>query len=147
LEGIRNNITSFVDEYNFNPDIYIDEMKMLEVQRLAKNIISKPYKDWMYKEKTKIRYYIAEDAKRTWNRIKQPAGHATKIPPDVFADHYSQNWEIQPAKIRIDECSDFIMQRKLVLSESDMMKELLNKNKMRDAITKKRICQLQALIN
>jgi hypothetical protein len=45
--------------------------------------------------------------------------------------------EVEPAKIRIDECSDFIMQRKLVLSESEMMKELLNKNKMRDAITKK----------
>jgi hypothetical protein len=54
-------------------------------------IIEKPYKDWMAKDKTKIRYNFAEDIKRTWNRIKQPAGQSTKIPSDIFADYYAQN--------------------------------------------------------
>jgi hypothetical protein len=79
LEGIRNNVTSFVDNFNFNVDKCIDDLMMLEVQRLAENIISKPYQNWMYKEKTRIRHNFAEDAKRTWNRVTQPAGQATKI--------------------------------------------------------------------
>jgi hypothetical protein len=70
----------------------------------------------MYIEKTKIRCNFHEDAKRIWNRVKQSAGQATKITPNVFADHYSQNWEVEPVQIRIDEFSDFIMKRKLVLS-------------------------------
>jgi hypothetical protein len=78
-----------------------------------------------------------EDAKRICNRIKQPAGQVTKIEPEIFADHYSQNWEVAPANIIIDENSDFIMQRRLVLTENDMLKELLNKNKMKEAIIKK----------
>jgi hypothetical protein len=47
---------------------------------------------------------LAEDTKRMWNQIKQPAGQATKTKPDIFADHYSQNWEVEPANIKIDEC-------------------------------------------
>jgi hypothetical protein len=41
----------------------------------------------MANEKTKICYNFTEDAKRTWNRIKQPAGQATKIKSDNFANH------------------------------------------------------------
>jgi hypothetical protein len=63
-------------------------------------------------EKTKIRYNFAEDAKRTWNRIKQPAGQATKIKTEAFANHYSENWETEPRELLIDEHFDFIMQRK-----------------------------------
>jgi hypothetical protein len=88
-------------------------------------------------QKTKIRYNFAENAKRTWNRIKQPAGQATKIEPEVFADHYAQNWEIQPIDILIDEHADFIMQRRIIFKENEMINGLLNKDKMKDAITKK----------
>jgi hypothetical protein len=56
FEGIRENISGYVDNYNFNVDVKIDDLTMLEVQRLAENIISKPYQDWIYKEKTKIRH-------------------------------------------------------------------------------------------
>jgi hypothetical protein len=57
----------------------------------------------MLREKTKIRYNFAEDTKRTWNRIKQPVGQEKKTAPDIFADHYSQNWEVQPVELTIDK--------------------------------------------
>jgi hypothetical protein len=66
------------------------------------------------KEKTKIRYNYAEDAKRTWNRIKQTCGQATKIKPEVFKEHYEKNWANAPQEINIEEDSKFIIQRKLV---------------------------------
>jgi hypothetical protein len=109
LEAIRMNINDFEDRLTFDPSIVVDKLKMLEIQSFAENIISEPYRDWMYKEKTKIRCNFAEDAKRTWNRIKQPVGHQTNISPEIFADHYSQNWEVEPARININECSAFIM--------------------------------------
>jgi hypothetical protein len=109
IDEIRSNVTNFVDSLYFDESIKIDDMTMLEVQSLAENIIGKTYQDWMYKEKTKIRYNFAEDAKRTWNRIKQPAGQATKIEPGVFVEHYSQNWDVRPVDIIIDDNSDFIM--------------------------------------
>jgi hypothetical protein len=59
------------------------------------------------------------------NRIKQPADQATKIAPEIFAEHYSQNWEVAPARIEIDDNSDFVMQRKLVLTQNEMLKDLL----------------------
>jgi hypothetical protein len=46
---------------------------MEEIQCIAERIIAKPYKEWMAKEKTKIRYNLDEDAKRTWNQIKHTA--------------------------------------------------------------------------
>jgi hypothetical protein len=46
----------------------------------------------MAKEKIKIRYNFAEDAKRTWNKIKQTAGQASKIKPEIFKGHYEKNW-------------------------------------------------------
>jgi hypothetical protein len=137
LDNIRGNVVSYVDIADFDVNIKIDDMMMLEIQSLAENIISKLYQDWMYKEKTKIRQNFGEDAKRTWNHIKQTAGQATKIEPGIFADHYSQNWEIKPTDIVIDDNSDFIMQMKLDLTENEMLMELLDKNKMREAITKK----------
>jgi hypothetical protein len=66
----------------------------------------------MAKEKTKIRYNFAENAKRTWNRIKLTAGQATKIKPKDFAEHYSKNWEQKPKNVEIESYSDFIKQRK-----------------------------------
>jgi hypothetical protein len=87
--------------YLFNANIIINKMKMLEIQSLEENIIIIPYQYWMYKEKTKIRYNFAEDTKRTWNRIKQPAGQARKINLDIFADHYSQNWKDNRLKLRL----------------------------------------------
>jgi hypothetical protein len=60
---------------------YIKELSGEEEQHLeelAERTIEGPYKEWMMKEKTKIRYNFAEDAKRTWNRIKQTCGQATK---------------------------------------------------------------------
>jgi hypothetical protein len=137
LDKIKKNVGEYVDFNSVENVEVISDFDMLEIQRVAENIIRKPYQDWMYKEKTKIRYNFAEDAKRTRNRIKQPAGQAMKISPDIFAEHYSQNWEIEPARIDIDDNSDFIMQRKLVLTENDMLKELLNKKKMIEAISKK----------
>jgi hypothetical protein len=62
-----------------------------EISCLAKGILEKPYRKWLAKEKTKIRYNFAEDAKRTWNRIKQTAGQVTTIEPEIFKDHYAKN--------------------------------------------------------
>jgi hypothetical protein len=52
------------------------------IQLKTEQIIEKSYKIWIAREKTKIRYNFAEDIKRTWNSIKQPAGQATKINPE-----------------------------------------------------------------
>jgi hypothetical protein len=79
--------------------------------------------------------------------IKQLVGQASKIAPDLLADHYSQNWKARPADIIIDDNSDFIIQRKLMLTENDMLKDLLDKNKMKDAINKSVICQHQDWIS
>jgi hypothetical protein len=38
----------------------------------------------MFKEKLKIRYNFTEDAKITWNGIKQPVGQAMKIKKENF---------------------------------------------------------------
>jgi hypothetical protein len=147
LDPIRSNAIHYMDKLSFDADNKINEMRMLEIQSLAENIISKTYQYWMYKEKKKIRYILAEDTKRNWNRIKQPAGQATKIKPDIFADRYSQNWEVEPAKIKIDKCSDFIVQRKLGLTENEMLKDLLNKVMMKDAISKRGIYRHRVLTN
>jgi hypothetical protein len=134
LDKIKSSITNYVDRLDFDADFKIGGMEMIEVQSLAENIVRRPYQDWVYKEKTKIRHNFSDDAIRTWNRIKQSAGQATKIAPEIFEDHYSQNWEVRTAYIKIDENSDFIMQRRLVLTENDMLKELLNKAKMKEEI-------------
>jgi hypothetical protein len=89
------------------------------------------------KEKTKIRYNFSEDAKRTWNGIKQPSGQAIKIVANIFTDHYAENWETEPKDVLIDDHSDLIMQGKLVFKENDMLNEFLNKKKMKRAITMK----------
>jgi hypothetical protein len=73
----------------------------------------------------------------TRNRIKHTASQATTIEPEVFKDHYARNWEDSPEELNIEDYSDFIMQRKLVFVESDMLRELLNKKKMQEAISKK----------
>jgi hypothetical protein len=91
----------------------------------------------MMKEKTKIRYNFAEDAKRTWNRIKQTCGQATKIKPEVFKEHYEKNWSKAPEEIGIDDNSRFIIQRKLVMKDNDMISFLLNKKGMIKTIARK----------
>jgi hypothetical protein len=72
---VNNNINSDVYQYSDwdeapNFDYGVAEE---EISCIAENIIEKLYREWMAKEKTKIRYNFAEDAKRTWNRIKQTA--------------------------------------------------------------------------
>jgi hypothetical protein len=49
--------------------------------------------------------------------MKHPANQATKIRSEDFANHYAENWETQPKELMIDEDSDFIIQRKLVIKE------------------------------
>jgi hypothetical protein len=118
----------------------IKEMKEEDEQHLeelAERTIEGPYKEWMAKEKTKIRYNFPEDAKRTWNRIKQTCGQATKILPEKFKEHYEKNWSNTPEEIGIDEKSRFIIQRKLVLKDGDMQNYLLNKKGMLQAIARK----------
>jgi hypothetical protein len=39
-------------------------MEMEEIQGKAKQIIEKPYKDWMTTEKNRIRYNFSENSKR-----------------------------------------------------------------------------------
>jgi hypothetical protein len=99
--------------------------------------LDKSYREWLAKEKTKIRYSIAEDGKRIWNRIKQTVGQATKIEPEEFRKHYVKNWEESSEEMNIEEYFDFIMQRRLVFIESDMIKKLSDKKKMKDTISKK----------
>jgi hypothetical protein len=65
MNSIKESIYSYVDRIDFSEVVKIDGLIMLEVQRLVENIISKPYQDWMFREKTKIRCNFAEDAKRT----------------------------------------------------------------------------------
>jgi hypothetical protein len=65
LDKIKKNVDVFVDFLNIEEKEKLDELDLLEIQRVAENTIKKPYQDWMYKEKTKIRYNFAEDAKRT----------------------------------------------------------------------------------
>jgi hypothetical protein len=118
---------------------YIKELSGEEEQHLeelAERTIEGPYKEWMMKEKTKIHYNFAEDAKRTWNRIKQICGQATKILPQKFKEHYEKNWSNAPEEIGIDDNSRFIIQRKLVLKDGDMQKYLLNKKMMVQAIAR-----------
>jgi hypothetical protein len=43
----------------------IPEVDMSDAQFITEEIIEKPYRDWMAKRKTKIRYNFAEDTKRT----------------------------------------------------------------------------------
>jgi hypothetical protein len=51
IENIKENIRSLVDIMYFNQEIKIDDKMMLEVQRVAKNFIQKPYQDWRYRKK------------------------------------------------------------------------------------------------
>jgi hypothetical protein len=48
FDSIRSNVTIYVDKLYFDESIMIDDMKILEVQSLAENIIIKPYQDWIY---------------------------------------------------------------------------------------------------
>jgi hypothetical protein len=91
----------------------------------------------MMKEKTKNRYNFAEDAKRTWNRIKQTYGQATKIKSEIFKEHYEKNWSNAPKEINIEENSRFTMQRKLVMKEDEMIRFLLNRESMIKTIARK----------
>jgi hypothetical protein len=125
---------------------YIDNNSILEkmsekaeeeLNELAVKTLEIPYREWMMKEKTKIRYNYAEDAKRTWNRIKQASGQATKIKPEIFKDHYEKNWANAPQEVNIEENSKFIIQRKLVFKEDEMVKSLLDKEKRMKAIATK----------
>jgi bisphosphoglycerate-dependent phosphoglycerate mutase len=99
--------------------------------------LERNYKELIAKEKTKIRYNFSENAKRTWKRLKQTTGQATKIEPEEFRSHYSKNWEEASEDINVEDCSNFLMQSKLVFVESEMIKELINKDKMKRAITMK----------
>jgi hypothetical protein len=123
-------------EMNTPPDV-ITEKEEEELIELAERTIEVPYKEWMQKEKTKIRYNFAGDAKRTWNRIKQTCGQATKIKPEVFKEHYEKNWPNAPKEINVEENSRFVLQRKLVMKESEMVSFLQNKNGMMKAIARK----------
>jgi hypothetical protein len=147
IENIKENIRSFVDNTYFNQEIKIDDKMMLEVQRVAEKLSINRIRIGCTRKTSKIRSNFEEDTKRIWICIKRSAGQATKIDLEIFADHYSQNWEIQPVEITIEENSDFIMQRRLVLTGIRMMKELIDKKKIKDAITKKETYQLQDWTN
>jgi hypothetical protein len=67
--------------------VVLTEKEEEELAELAVNVIEAPYKEWMMKGKTKIRYNYSEDAKRTWNRVKQTCGKAIKIKPEIFKEH------------------------------------------------------------
>jgi hypothetical protein len=95
--NVINRIIEVINEYPDSlimTEYSINENELEEIQEMAEQIIKRTYRDWMVKEKTKIRCNFANDAKRTWNRIKQPIGQATKITPDDFANHYAENWEL-----------------------------------------------------
>jgi hypothetical protein len=57
-------------DWNEIPKFEYEEEHEEEISCLAEGILEKPYSEWLAKEKTKIRYNFAEDAKRTWNKIK-----------------------------------------------------------------------------
>jgi hypothetical protein len=70
-----------------------------ELSELGVEVLEISSREWMAKEKTKVRYIYAEDAKRTWNRITQTCGQATKIKPKNFKEHYEKNWANAPDEI------------------------------------------------
>jgi hypothetical protein len=136
LERLRWKADEFI-AFNGGKIDPLSESKEEELEVLAERTIEAPYKEWMAKEKTKIRYNFAEDAKRTWNRIKQTCGQATKIKPETFKEHYEKNWSNAPDEISINDNSRFILQRKLVLKDGDMQSFLLNKKEMMRTIARK----------
>jgi hypothetical protein len=95
---IKESIEQVVD-YDGRPTFKFDDNQEEEIDRIAEEVLKKPYREWMAKEKTKIRYNIAEDAKRTWNKIKQTTGQTSKIKPDEFKNHYEKNWSNNQRKL------------------------------------------------
>jgi hypothetical protein len=59
------------------------------------------------------------------------ADQTTTIEPEIIREHYAKKL------LNIEDYSDFIMQRKLIFVETEMLRELLDKKKMQDAISKK----------
>jgi hypothetical protein len=136
FDRIRENVINYTEEDKI-PKLRLDEKNIESIYQFACDILEAPYKEWMVKERFKVRANFAEDAKRTWNRIKQTAGQATKIRPEAFKEHYEQNWSQQPEEVNVKENSDYLIQRKLVFKEADMFAELLDKYKMKETIQRK----------
>jgi hypothetical protein len=135
LKKIRGKSDGYID-LNVRPEI-LTEKEEVELTELACNVIEAPYKEWMLKEKTKIGYNFAEDAKRIWNRIKQTWGQATKIKPEIFKEHYEKNWANPSSEVNVEENSRFFIQRKLMLKEDEMMRFLFNSENMIKTIARK----------
>jgi hypothetical protein len=90
IDKISENILCFTDNLIL-PNFPIGEMEMDVIQGKLNKLLKTPYKDMMVREKNKIWYNFAEDAKKIWNQIKQPAEQTTKINSEIFTDYYVQN--------------------------------------------------------
>jgi hypothetical protein len=53
INQIKENVKNYVDNLYFDEGVKVDEMGMIEVQRMAENIIEKHYRDCMCREKDK----------------------------------------------------------------------------------------------
>jgi hypothetical protein len=145
LKVLKKGVENYID-YAIKPEIMSEKTEQ-ELNELVVETLETPYREWMMKEKTKIRYNYAEDAKRTWNSRKQTCEQAKKIKTEIFKEHYEKNWANVPQEINIEENSMFLMQRKLVFKDDEMVKFLLDKQKMIKAIATKVTFQGQGLTN
>jgi hypothetical protein len=59
IDRIKENLKNYVDNLYFDIKVVVERKEILEIQGLAESIIQKPYQEWMFKEKTKIRYNFA----------------------------------------------------------------------------------------
>jgi hypothetical protein len=125
---IKESVVQFID-YDGKLFYKLGTGQEEEINCMVEEIIEKPNREWMGKIKTKIRYNFAEDPKKTWNRLKQTAGQVITVSPEEFKNHYEKNWAGKPVEVYVKEYSDYIMQRKLVIKESDMLNKLLDVKK------------------
>jgi hypothetical protein len=63
IDRIRAEVLKYSD-WDETPTFIYEEVHEEEISCLAKGILEKPYRKWLAKEKTKIRYNFADDAKR-----------------------------------------------------------------------------------
>jgi hypothetical protein len=90
-------------------------------------------------KKAKIRFYFAEDAQRSWNKIKLADSLPSLIKPQEFADHYSKNWATKPQELNLDEYNLFTEheENNLSMSCSNFIRQITNKKRIIEMIKHK----------
>jgi hypothetical protein len=103
---------------------------------------------WPLKDTAEIRLNFAQNAKRTWNKIKMNASLPTTYHSQVFANHYRQNWVNTPP-LRVESYDSFTQHSsvKLQLNKRGLIDYLTNINKIKEVIKLKGNLSAMAWIN